>query len=64
MNEGIVIKRIISDSPLENLVNDGDVICSFNDGENNYKLLIGETTVPGNQEKYKGPLVKDVFLKR
>ena len=59
--EGIVIKRIIANSPLEGLVNDGDVICSFNDGDNEYKLdYFGETTVPG--ESGKVPL--DHLIKR
>ncbi len=59
--EGIVIKRIIANSPLEGLVNDGDVICSFNDGDNEYKLdYFGETTVPW--ESGKVPL--DHLIKR
>lgn len=45
--QGIVIKRVIKKSPLENLVNDGDVVCSFNDGDNTYEIdYFGETTVP------------------
>ena len=44
--EGIIIKRIISGSPLEGLVNEGDVICSFNDGTFNYTIdYFGETEV-------------------
>ena len=27
--EGIIVKRVIKSSPLEGLLNDGDVICSF-----------------------------------
>lgn len=50
--EGLVIKRVINKSPLEGLVNDGDVICSFFDGNNEYKLdYFGETTVPWESGK-------------
>jgi hypothetical protein len=45
-NEGIVIKKIIKGSPMEKLVDEGDLICSFNDGTTDYKLdYFGETKV-------------------
>ena len=36
--EGIVIKKIIDGSPMFGLVENGDLICSFNNGSKTYKL--------------------------
>lgn len=45
--QGIVIKKVIENSPLEGRVEENDMICSFNDGNQTYKLdFYGETDVP------------------
>jgi len=45
-SEGIIVKKIIKGSPMEQLVHEGDMICGFNDGTNNYKLdYFGEANV-------------------
>ena len=36
--EGIIIKKILDKSPLKGKVDDGDVICSINNGKKTYKL--------------------------
>ena len=60
-SQGIIIKRIISGSPLEGLVNEGDVICSFNDGTSDYNIdYFGETDV----EWETGKMPLDHLVKR
>ena len=59
--EGIVIKKIIDGSPMFGLVENGDLICSFNNGSKTYKLdYYGETKV--DWETGKVPL--DHLVKR
>ena len=44
--EGVVVKDILKNSPLFNVIKAGDMICSFNNGKKEYKLdYFGETNV-------------------
>ena len=44
--EGVVVKDILKNSPLFNIIKAGDMICSFNNGKKEYKLdYFGETNV-------------------
>ncbi len=46
-NQGIIIKKVLDKSPLFGFVEVGDLICSFNDGYNTYKLdFFGEAVSP------------------
>lgn len=44
--EGVIVKDVLKNSPLKGIIEKGDLICSFHNGENNYKLdNYGETNV-------------------
>lgn len=44
--QGVIIKQIVEKSPLYNLAEEGDIICSVNDGINEYQLdYFGESDV-------------------
>ena len=44
--QGVIVKDVLEQSPLKNIVDKGDLICSFHNGENNYELdNYGETSV-------------------
>ena len=45
-SEGVIIKNILDKSPIKKFVEPGDLICSFHDGEKDYKIdNYGETNV-------------------
>ena len=59
--QGIVVKQILEKSPLYNIIKPGDMICSFSNGEKEYKIdYYGETNV--EWETAKVPL--DHLVKR
>lgn len=50
--EGIIIKKVLDQSPLKGKVDDGDVICSINNGKKTYKLdYYGESSEKGRAGK-------------
>jgi hypothetical protein len=59
--KGIIIKKILKKSPLYGKVVEGDVICSFNDGNQEYKIdYYGETDVDWEH----GKVSLDLLVKR
>ena len=59
--EGVIVKQILEKSPLYKIIKPGDMICSFNNGDREYKIdYFGETNV--EWETAKVPL--DHLVKR
>lgn len=59
--KGIIIKKVLKKSPLYGQVEEGDVICSFNDGYTEYKIdYYGETDVDWEH----GKVSLDLLVKR
>ena len=59
--EGIIVKKILSKSPLKKYLKEGDVICSINDGNKTYDLdYYGES----NEKDYAGKISLTDIVKR